>query len=661
MNNYELHIETLGGVWELVDLGENRPFISYQSVDVNDFESRKANYSQNLSIPFTAKNQKIFGYANLPDAVGAEPYRRFNIRLYDGVNVILGAGACLILLNTSDVYEVQLLSGVSGLFDQLKELSMSDLDLGDKTIVSISANSMRTENFNEFYIFGLSTFEVGGSSVIREGGVGRLLPYFHFYNIVKRMLLNLGYTLSTNLDEDDTYGLAYTYISCATPSKAYLSDLSPDSIFFSNSPYRNQYDGFRSFSFSLSTPNLQVSWGLRNVDTRHGFSDLYNVLIYNPPYTVQGNITVTFFMPVDVFPFNGVTLSVEVYYCHKVTGDFTYATGREIRIYDVNATIGIGLTVHSQSVFFPNIQIGEDYDLYMIVQAKRTDGGIVSSGIVTAIASYQSFARVGKSVISDSKIRVGDAIGFDTQFDLVKAFFQTYGLVVTVDELSKIVHAYTLRKLYENTANGLDWSNKVDAYQVAKTTYQYPSIAQVNYMTMTENTSDGVNVKGSFNVDNKALQKSSDFVALPFESGLENVASVGDSSNFQLVANIPSFEYDPEKPTEEPKIKDTKPHLVLRSGNTWTYYITGHSYEQYAKLNHISPQTLLDKYYADLTGNLLSRVKIIEEKLFLTSQDVATFNQLTPVYINKYGAWFFVNKISNYKSGELTTVELIQL
>jgi len=45
----------------------------------------------------------------------------------------------------------------------------------------------------------------------------------------------------------------------------------------------------------------------------------------------------------------------------------------------------------------------------------------------------------------------------------------------------------------------------------------------------------------------------------------------------------------------------------------------------------------------------------------LNEEDIANFKQVIPVFIRKYGAFFYVNKIKNYISGKTTQVELIRL
>jgi hypothetical protein len=66
--------------------------------------------------------------------------------------------------------------------------------------------------------------------------------------------------------------------------------------------------------------------------------------------------------------------------------------------------------------------------------------------------------------------------------------------------------------------------------------------------------------------------------------------------------------------------------------------------------------------YAVLENELTYDYMAIEdEEILLTPQDVQDFDPFIPVYLEKYGSYFYVNKIKNFVAGKLTKVELIRL
>jgi len=81
----------------------------------------------------------------------------------------------------------------------------------------------------------------------------------------------------------------------------------------------------------------------------------------------------------------------------------------------------------------------------------------------------------------------------------------------------------------------------------------------------------------------------------------------------------------------------------------------------YKRTKHVRVNELIDDYYQKLTKQMLNNARIIEEEFFLNDRDIEEFDQFVPVFIEYFGAYFYVNKIKNYISGRVTRCELIKL
>jgi hypothetical protein len=76
----------------------------------------------------------------------------------------------------------------------------------------------------------------------------------------------------------------------------------------------------------------------------------------------------------------------------------------------------------------------------------------------------------------------------------------------------------------------------------------------------------------------------------------------------------------------------------------------------------VEAQAMIDKYYVGLKNNILGDVRIIEDaEFYLTPKDIHEYDPFIPVYIDYYGAYFYVNKIKNFVSGKLTKVDLVRI
>ena len=76
---------------------------------------------------------------------------------------------------------------------------------------------------------------------------------------------------------------------------------------------------------------------------------------------------------------------------------------------------------------------------------------------------------------------------------------------------------------------------------------------------------------------------------------------------------------------------------------------------------HFTAQNIIDTFYTEIKDKLLANAKILEIYLYLTDEDIKDFDAFMPVYIARFGLYFYVNKITNYVNSKLTKAELIKL
>ena len=74
---------------------------------------------------------------------------------------------------------------------------------------------------------------------------------------------------------------------------------------------------------------------------------------------------------------------------------------------------------------------------------------------------------------------------------------------------------------------------------------------------------------------------------------------------------------------------------------------------------HLIPADVLANYSALV--NSLQHVVVLKVKMLLNAVDILNFDQFVPVYLRQFGRYYYVNKISNWASGKLCDVELLQL
>lgn len=165
--------------------------------------------------------------------------------------------------------------------------------------------------------------------------------------------------------------------------------------------------------------------------------------------------------------------------------------------------------------------------------------------------------------------------------------------------------------------------------------------------------------------NDESISKESEFINLDFEAC--NYNSLG--SNFY--AKIPRYakaevhEYDYEDENR----------LLLASNNinrNTSIGLTQNLGGKATVLRYVSPflnaqnslkaDNLSQKYYGVLKNNILSDMRVVEDvEFYLTEKDIENYDPFTPIYIDYFGAYFYVNKIKNFQYGRLTKCDIVKI
>ena len=69
---------------------------------------------------------------------------------------------------------------------------------------------------------------------------------------------------------------------------------------------------------------------------------------------------------------------------------------------------------------------------------------------------------------------------------------------------------------------------------------------------------------------------------------------------------------------------------------------------------------LIDDYF-DFIATFIDDTKIITPSLLLTVEDINVLDPFLPVYIKRYGSYFFVNRVNSWIANKPCKVELIRI
>ena len=608
---YKLYIE-INSVWKIVDLGDDKPAMNKQANDIAELKDRQVDYSQSLKLPQTRNNCQLFGFSESVDVVTDFPYKKHKCRLFSNDSVIAGIGSYLVLVKVNEYFEVQILSSNADFFSILESKKVSELDLG----------SCQRSGYGFFDDYAVSNDKgwcmaaaiyTKGEQITPNNAGGNQYPFVFIKYVIDKILQSNGYEpLITNVPLIEMSKKAIN-----------ISTLIPDAnsllIYNSSATWKliRRTDGSGSNIIGI----------VSNGNGMLASADTPLRLIYSSPAACKFNVNLTVvgsgdYMGMQTFEIkNGTTDEVIFTDTFILLGaQETHTVTKQVELGDLEDAV-ITITANTQPL-----------------KAYNFDNVITITNLISDVVPLTGM------------IPFAPNLGFDTQLDFFKMFTQLFGLTIQVNNETKAVYAYTMQKLYDNKSLAKDWSEKLHDKKSDKS-FTIRSYGQSNYIKFDDNEIDNVKDKGVFLIQNETLPLEKDLFNIKFEAGNDST-SMG-----VLVASIPLEEVTIDGEITTREFKDGKPHIVEITNGQVMFLGTLLN----AKLtNHVKAQSFVDNYYARLI-DMLYRAKWIDEEFWLTDEDIEKFDHFVPVYVQKYGAFFYVNKIKNYISGQLTKCEIIKL
>ena len=236
-----------------------------------------------------------------------------------------------------------------------------------------------------------------------------------------------------------------------------------------------------------------------------------------------------------------------------------------------------------------------------------------------------------------------------TAEDFFKTFIRLFGLMVEVDEVNKVVKLNTLSKVYHNRPMAIDWSDKLDTSQTIEEKYSPDeTYAKKNKFSFTKNEKIDKIDEAYATIDNETLSQEKTMCGE--ELSVESAEGPHTVTWFKNTEGLATEWEDMKFPQFFHYSRVDTP------SNDFSHYI----------VEPVTASECLETWYDYLFG-IYSNEYIFKDYLKITAyfnlneEDIASFNQVVPVFIRKFGAFFYVNRIKNYMSGKTTQVELIRL
>lgn len=705
MAKVEFLIEDASGAWVELDTYGDTPAMVFQLGDAGALTDPKASYSQAVTLPKTPTNDRIFGFADIFEARSVSPYTVYRCAVYvDGVEII-GTSFRLELRGVdNDGYDCQIVSNTIGLFESLKNKGLNDLPNFSAPILwstaSINAGNLPGSYFR-FAVAASMDFPKYSAPVFNRfptspdpldtesvAVLATIYPYFDLYELVEEIFAEAGYDLTVHWrdpDHEPVYmSLPNMQVEAGVGAFEWLTKsdsgasvaVATASVFplpLSVGPLLGQGEPFVFGELDVAT--------IKNEDYPDDVVDSVELQVfqYTAPAVFKGTFTLS-------TAGNGDSSSARTRYRVRKWQSFGDSGPVEATIISETEAEGVPVGTSWET---DEIEFTPGERVY--IEAYLQQGVVGVSYRATAALNINEAENVATA---ESYIYPGISTTFKDQQEVVQLFLRVHGLFVQTDDEAKTVDMYTQNEFLTRVDRGIfvDWSGKLDYAEGASVSFKNGSFAQTNRVLFNANdrivrtigplAGEKYQDIGTFAVDDPTLPLTKDLFTVAAESTIDtpNVdasntsvtyaetsgrleagysirRAVWDSDTQQVIRELPVYGLKP---------KSAKMHLVTLEelgaplavadypGATETDAVM-------YKAMTFSAQDVIDTYYAPLPSNILNPVRIVEGVFDLSPVDIESLDLMTPVYLDQYGDYFYIQRVNNYEAGQLTKVSLVCL
>lgn len=660
MNRYELSIQ-IDGAWHALDWGSQEVALTYQVNSLAEFASRNSTYSQSITLPLSPRNLGLLGaYLRMDsDRTNNKALYRFIPceLLVNGIRIAPEGSKMQVISSSENEVEVQIVGPNADLVSQLDATEMKS-PAGSELRFTLGADNLSKTSLDgiglKFVLSGLLSNPKSPGIIYGVDGFGngvdRYLPALSQKDVVTYLLAQKGYGSefsSESVIPTDPYVVASSLVPVGTPEglSSYLID---------------------SESFSSSRKLLSPTQ--KEAQAYPG-----GARITGKQIQVQAPTDCTY------------QLQGSLWGRASVAGTATEIS-MEVDVLDETLTVINSKIIDLKSQFIGGSMRPEEFDYKLTLvkgeilqvrfygQITQFPAGTTSTGYASAELKVTIPSNTDTSELS-SEPAVGitydllASLGFDNAGEFIKEFLNDWAYTMEVRGNTVYFHDFGDFQLQEEQGVFSDWSDKL--VKNSRTfSYVPDGWYQENILTQSENSGEGTKdkafqTKASLLVADTTLEAKSEVFESKFVSLREYI--VKNSAYQEPVANIPMYEKEWGTAGSELSYSGTPgPVLVALSrsgigvfasqGIAGSYSVGATVYP--AKV--IAASDFLSAYGA-FKGLALGNFKKVECKMNLSAVDILELDLWKIVWIEHYGSYFYVTKISNYTPGKLTTVELVKL
>jgi hypothetical protein len=179
--------------------------LNFQINSVADLKDRQSTYSNEIKLPATSANLKIWGYARSAEFAQIQPYRRLPVKYISDGNEIIVSGVAILLNASLSTLDIQIVYGIVGFGDLLSDLTLQDLDYKgygfkfDATPDEIVDTQTNTTGFK------WPVIDYGQLGSVSQVDINYLRPAWFHHTVMQIIASRTGYSFTGRIFSDPQY------------------------------------------------------------------------------------------------------------------------------------------------------------------------------------------------------------------------------------------------------------------------------------------------------------------------------------------------------------------------------------------------------------------------------------------------------------------------
>ena len=628
----------------------SRISVTKQINNIADMSDRQTSYTGRLRLPLTNQNKLATGQTQQVNSAEDKAYNEIRGTAYAG-GVPVEKNGFVQILGVGRNIELSIAGPEYGFFKKLESLDLlNDIDWTDLDHTWDNTGIEDSFPNTTGYIYPMVQ-----TGQLNDTNISVLSKYTHpaiyLKTVIDRIATATGYTFSGEVLTNDLYLIS------AFP--------------FSTGDFlhSDRYIEERSFSFSASQ-KLTYS----DVATSNQTGRIISVIAFGSENRFTSTRTMTI---------GQVGINLNVTDLQKTLPSGATATVKVGIRKNGTTIVGTPTTINQIDQYLEietNVSVvPTDYlEAVLIMDVNIGSGPFVSVSVEIESASFYT-PEIDRAIVFGDTVTAESYLPDMSAKELIRGFMYTFGLVPVVDDFENTVEFKYFDELENNKGKALDWSDKLVKPKNSNHGQWYEnkatkigSYGQTNYLKYkNDNTLDNKQVgQGEVIIADGTLPVKNDIFTLPW-AACDTIEWV---SNTERLVKIPLYVGDPFTGELDRSSKDPQQKIIyvvrrdkavsLNDGTNVDLVSTGVPYGKFidpAEPNNLGfNNNLQAKHYSTFINTLQDAQKL--DCLFnLSPADVGNIDHFTPVWIDKFSAFYYVNKIKNYVRGKVSKVELIKI